>query len=108
MKERAKKPYTIYESDPDAHYRQVYEIDVAAIGLKVACPSLPSNVKDAAELKGIDIDQVVIGSCTNGRIEDLEMAAEILKGKKVALLDQNHHYSGNTENIQRSPQTGLF
>ena len=56
----------------------------ASVGLKVACPSLPSNVKDAAELTGIDIDQVIIGSCTNGRIEDLEMAAEILKGKKCA------------------------
>jgi 3-isopropylmalate/(R)-2-methylmalate dehydratase large subunit len=84
MKERQKKPYTIYESDPDARYQKIHEIDVGTIGLKVACPSLPSNVKDAAELKGIDIDQVVIGSCTNGRIEDFEMAAGILKGKKVA------------------------
>jgi 3-isopropylmalate/(R)-2-methylmalate dehydratase large subunit len=84
MKEHGKKPYTIYESDPDAHYRQVYKIDAASVGLKVACPSLPSNVKDATELKGIDIDQVIIGSCTNGRIEDLEMAAGILKGKKCA------------------------
>jgi 3-isopropylmalate/(R)-2-methylmalate dehydratase large subunit len=84
MKEHGKKPYTIYESDPDAHYRQVYEIDAASIGLKVACPSLPSNVKNATELTGIDIDQVIIGSCTNGRMEDLEMAAEILKGKKCA------------------------
>jgi len=84
MKEHAQKPYKVYESDPDARYRSVYEIDAATIGLKVACPSLPSNVKDAGELKGIEIDQVVIGSCTNGRIEDLEMAAHILKGKKVA------------------------
>jgi 3-isopropylmalate/(R)-2-methylmalate dehydratase large subunit len=84
MKEHAQKPYKIYESDPDARYQSVYEIDAATIGLKVACPSLPSNVKDAAELKGIEIDQVVIGSCTNGRIEDFEMAAQILKGKKVA------------------------
>jgi 3-isopropylmalate/(R)-2-methylmalate dehydratase large subunit len=84
MKEHGKKPYTIYESDPDARYRQVYEIDANSVGLKVACPSLPSNVKDATELTGIDIDQVIIGSCTNGRIEDLGMAAEILKGKKCA------------------------
>ena len=84
IKEHGKKPYTIYESDPDARYRQVYEIDVASIGLKVACPSLPSNVKNTTELTGIEIDQVIIGSCTNGRIEDLEMAAGILKGKKCA------------------------
>ena len=83
MKEHGKKPYTIYESDPDARYREVYEIDAASIGLKVACPSLPSNVKNATELTGIDIDQVIIGSCTNGRIEDLEMAAGILKGKSA-------------------------
>jgi 3-isopropylmalate/(R)-2-methylmalate dehydratase large subunit len=84
MEKHGKKPYTIYNSDPDASYRQVYEIDAASIGLKVACPSLPSNVKNATELAGIDIDQVIIGSCTNGRIEDLEMAAGILKGKKCA------------------------
>ncbi|HVN95009.1 MAG TPA: 3-isopropylmalate dehydratase large subunit [Syntrophorhabdaceae bacterium] len=84
MKEHASKPYTVFESDPDAHYQRVYEIDASRVGLKVACPSLPSNVKDVGELQGIHIDQVVIGSCTNGRIEDLEMAAEILKGREVA------------------------
>lgn len=84
MKEHAVRPYKAYESDADASYRDVFEIDVAKIGFSVACPSLPSNVKDAGELGKIDIDQVVIGSCTNGRLEDLEMAAAILKGKKVA------------------------
>jgi 3-isopropylmalate/(R)-2-methylmalate dehydratase large subunit len=57
---------------------------VSKLGLKVACPSLPSNVKNVEELKGVTIDQSVIGSCTNGRLEDLEMAAKVLKGKKVA------------------------
>jgi len=84
VKGRGKRPHTVYESDKDANYMKVYEIDVNKIGLKVACPSLPSNVKDAGELGHIEIDQSVIGSCTNGRIEDLEIAAEILKGKKVA------------------------
>jgi 3-isopropylmalate/(R)-2-methylmalate dehydratase large subunit len=84
VKGRGKRPYTVYESDKDASYREVYEIDAGKIGLKVACPSLPSNVKDVGELEHIEIDQSVIGSCTNGRIEDLEIAAEILKGKKVA------------------------
>lgn len=84
VKGRGKKPHTVYESDKDASYREVYEIDAGKIGLKVACPSLPSNVKDVGKLGNIEIDQAVIGSCTNGRIEDLEIAAKILKGKKVA------------------------
>ncbi len=84
IKEHSKKPYKVYESDPDAKYKKVFDIDVSTLGLKVSCPSLPSNTKDVAEVAGIAMDQVVIGSCTNGRIEDLAMAAEILKGKKVA------------------------
>jgi len=84
IKNRAKKPYAVLESDGDAHYRDVYEIDVGKLEVKVACPSLPSNVKDAKDLSSIRIDQAVIGSCTNGRIEDLAMAAGILKDKKVA------------------------
>jgi 3-isopropylmalate/(R)-2-methylmalate dehydratase large subunit len=84
VKDHGKKPYRIFESDRDARYRDVFEIDAGKIGLKVACPSLPSNVKDVEELKGTRVDQVVIGSCTNGRPEDLKMAAEILKGRKVA------------------------
>ena len=84
VKDRGKRPSRIYESDPDARYREVIDIDVATVGLKVACPSLPSNVKDAADLGAVAIDQVIIGSCTNGRMEDLEAAVEILKGKKVA------------------------
>jgi len=81
---RGKRPARFYESDKDARYRETIEIDVGTLGLKVACPFLPSNVKDVRELDHVVIDQAVIGSCTNGRIEDLAMAAEILKGKKVA------------------------
>lgn len=84
VKGRARKPYTVFESDEDAQYKEVYEIDAATVGLNVACPSLPSNVKRVEELKGTRIDQVIIGSCTNGRMEDLEIAASILRGKKVA------------------------
>jgi 3-isopropylmalate/(R)-2-methylmalate dehydratase large subunit len=84
VKDRGQRPYTVFESDGDARYREVFEIDAGKIGLKVACPSLPSNVKDVEELGGTHVDQVVIGSCTNGRLEDLAMAAEILKGRKVA------------------------
>jgi 3-isopropylmalate/(R)-2-methylmalate dehydratase large subunit len=81
---RGKRPYRVYESDPDARYRAVTEIDVSTLGLQVALPFLPSNVKNVQEVKNVVIDQAVIGSCTNGRLEDLEIAAEILKGRKVA------------------------
>lgn len=84
VKDRGKRPYTIYESDKDASYKEVYEIDVGKIGPLVALPSLPSNVRSVDEVRDTHIDQVVIGSCTNGRLEDLEIAYELLKGKKVA------------------------
>lgn len=72
-----------YTSDKDAVYEKVYEWDVSKLEPQVACPHLPSNVKPVSELKDLKIDQVVIGSCTNGRISDLRIAAKILKGKKV-------------------------
>lgn len=81
---RAKRPYTVFESDKDAKYREVHEIDVGKLGLQVALPFLPSNAKDVREVRNVAIDQAVIGSCTNGRLEDLAIAAEVLRGKKVA------------------------
>ncbi len=78
------KPYTIVEADVDAHYAQTVEIDLSTLDYTVSCPHLPSNTKTVANLGEIKVDQVVIGSCTNGRIEDLRIAAEILKGKKIA------------------------
>lgn len=72
-----------HSSDPAAGYVQVKEYDVRNIEPLVACPDLPSNVKKAKDMKEMPIDQVVIGSCTNGRISDLEIAAKILRGKKV-------------------------
>ncbi|MGQ9676936.1 MAG: 3-isopropylmalate dehydratase large subunit [Chloroflexota bacterium] len=80
---RASRPYTIYRSDKDAHYEKVIEYDCSQIEPLVACPHLPSNVKPARELSGVSIDQSVIGSCTNGRLEDLRIAARILKGQQV-------------------------
>ncbi len=70
--------------DTDAVYERVVEIDVASLGPVVAQPHLPEKVTQAAAVKGVRIDQVVIGSCTNGRIEDLRLAAEVLRGRKVA------------------------
>lgn len=83
VKPRAKRAYQFYTSDPDAYYTEIKEYDCSQISPMVACPHLPSNVKPARELSYVKIDQVVIGSCTNGRLEDLREAAMILKGKKV-------------------------
>jgi 3-isopropylmalate/(R)-2-methylmalate dehydratase large subunit len=80
----APRKFKVYKSDPDAHYEKIYEYDVSHLEPQVACPHLPSNVKPVSELKNIKLDQVVIGSCTNGRIGDLRIAARILKGKKVS------------------------
>jgi len=71
------------KSDNDAAYERIYEYDISEIEPQVACPHLPSNVKPVSALKNIKLDQVVIGSCTNGRISDLRIAAKILKGKKI-------------------------
>ena len=80
---RMKFPYEFYYSDEDAKYLEVYEIDVTNMELQVAFPHLPENTKPVSEAVNVRIDQAVIGSCTNGRIEDLRIAAEVLKGNKV-------------------------
>jgi 3-isopropylmalate/(R)-2-methylmalate dehydratase large subunit len=80
---RKKRPYTVYESDKDEKYKQVIEYDAAKIEPVVALPHLPSNVKPVSQAGKIKIDQAVIGSCTNGRLEDIRLAAGILKGRKV-------------------------
>lgn len=83
VKGRAKRPYKFYTSDSDAKYVEIREYDCSKIPLTVSCPHLPSNTRPAAELFEIAIDQVVVGSCTNGRLEDLREAAQIIKGRKV-------------------------
>jgi 3-isopropylmalate/(R)-2-methylmalate dehydratase large subunit len=81
---RAKRPWQIYESDPDAHYAEVREYDCAKIEPQIAFPHIPSNTRAVSEAGDIKIDQAIIGSCTNGRIEDLRSAATVLKGRKTA------------------------
>ena len=83
IKGRVKRKSVMYQSDPDAHYTKTYEFNAEEISPQIALPSLPENTKPVEEVSGIKIDQVVIGSCTNGRISDLQIAAKILKGKKV-------------------------
>ena len=87
LDKHAKREYKIYEADKDAEYEEVVDVDLSAIRPIVAFPHLPGNAKTVDEIEAMDkiyIDQVVIGSCTNGRMEDLRKAAAILKGKKVA------------------------
>lgn len=83
IKDRFKRPYQIYQSDPDAAYARTIEYDVSQLEPVVAFPHLPENTRPVSQAGEVWLDQVVIGSCTNGRIEDLQAAAEILKGHKV-------------------------
>jgi 3-isopropylmalate/(R)-2-methylmalate dehydratase large subunit len=81
--ERNRREYVIYRSDDDAEYLKTYEFDVSDLEPQVALPYLPSNVKPISEMEPVKIDQVVIGSCTNGRLEDFHSAAQLLKGRRV-------------------------
>ena len=84
VKDRFPRPMKVYEADPDAEYARTVTIDLSALRPTVSLPHLPSNTKTVDEVKGLPIQQVVIGSCTNGRISDLRAAAAILKGRHVA------------------------
>ena len=84
MKEHSKREYKIYEADDDAEYERVIKIDLSKLKPTVAFPHLPENTKEVGSFEKVKIDQAVIGSCTNGRIGDLRVAAQIMKGKKVS------------------------
>ena len=81
---RISRPWTAYEADPDAEYEKTIEIDLGSIESTVALPHLPSNTKTVKEVAGMEIQQCVIGSCTNGRISDLRIAAKVMEGRHVA------------------------
>ena len=83
MRERVEGEWKVYEPDEDAQYAEVYDIDLSSLRPTVSFPHLPENTKTIDEVGDIPIQQVVIGSCTNGRLEDMAEAAEILKGRKV-------------------------
>lgn len=83
MEEHSKKEYKVYEADEDAEYEKTYTIDLSKIRPTVAFPHLPENTRTIDEVGDIEIQQVIIGSCTNGRIEDLRAAARVLEGRKV-------------------------
>ena len=84
MKKHSKRPFTEYEADSDAEYDEEYTIDLSTLKSTVSFPHLPDNTRTIDEVGDVKIDQVVIGSCTNGRMDDLRIAAKILEGKKVA------------------------
>ena len=84
LKDKVSRPFTAYAADPDAEYEAVYDIDLSQIKLTVAFPHLPENTRTIDEAGEVKIDQCVIGSCTNGRIEDLRAAAEVFRGRHIA------------------------
>jgi 3-isopropylmalate/(R)-2-methylmalate dehydratase large subunit len=84
VSERASRDWKVYQSDLDAHYDKIFNIDASKIDLQVAFPHLPENARSIGEAGGVAIDQVVVGSCTNGRLEDLRVAASVLKDRQVA------------------------
>ena len=84
MKEHSKREFTVYEADEDAEYDETYVIDLSELKPTVSFPHLPSNTRTIDQVGEVKVDQAVIGSCTNGRIEDMRIAAEVLKGRKIA------------------------
>ena len=108
MKEHSTKEFTVYEADEDAEYDEEYTIDLSTLRPTVAFPHLPENTRTIDEVGDVKIDQVVIGSCTNGRIEDMRTAAKIIrrqrssKGCKMSLFSLQHRqfiYSAIEEGI---------
>ena len=108
VKPRAKRPYQLFRSDREAHYGEVREFDVSRINPQVALPHLPSNIKDVRDVGRIEIDQVVIGSCTNGHLDDLRVAARILKGKKIAPSIRLIVIPATQEIYRQALREGLF
>ncbi len=108
VKKRAKSKYKVYKPDEDAEYAKIIEYDVSQIQPQVALPFLPSNIKSVTEIGKIEIDQVVIGSCTNGRLSDLRIAAKILKGRKVHPYVRCIIIPGSQEIYLKALQEGLL
>ena len=108
VESRAKRPYKIYSSDDDAGYDAVIEYDVSQIEPQVAFPHLPENSRPVSEAGNVELDQVIIGSCTNGRMEDLRIAAKVLKGHKVHPDVRLVIIPGTQEIYKQAMKEGLF
>ncbi len=105
---RAQRPYKVYKSDEDAKYARVIEYDCSQIEPTVAFPHLPENTRPISEVGMVEIDQSVIGSCTNGRIEDLRLAAEVFKGHKVHKNVRAVVFPGTQQIYKQAMAEGLF
>lgn len=105
---RAQRPYVFYSSDPDAKYAEVYEFDVTNMEPLVAFPHLPENVRQVSQATEVKIDQAVIGSCTNGRIEDLREAANVFRGQKVHRDVRVIIFPGTQDIYRQAMHEGLF
>lgn len=108
LRSRAQRAYTTYQSDKDAVYSGIIEYDVDTIDPQVACPHSPANVKAVWEVGDVSIDQVVIGSCTNGRIEDLRIAAQVLRGNKIASYVRLIIIPATQDIYRQAMREGLF
>lgn len=109
LKDRAQREYTVVKPDQDAEYEEIIEIDVSQIAPQVAFPSLPENTKGLDEIdEKIEIHQSVIGSCTNGRIEDLRAAAEVFKGQKVNKNVRCLVFPGTQAIYKQAMHEGIF
>ena len=107
MREHSKRDFKVYEADEDAEYEETYRIDLSKLKPTVAFPHLPENTRTIDEAGDIAIDQVVIGSCTNGRTEDMRTAASILKGRKVKKGRPLHRHSGDPGHLPSVHQRRL-
>jgi 3-isopropylmalate/(R)-2-methylmalate dehydratase large subunit len=108
VEKRAKRPYKFFHSDSEAKFSQSLDIDVAKIEPQVAFPHLPSNVRPISAVGNVPIDQVVIGSCTNGRLDDLRVAARVLKGRKRAPFVRLIIIPATQEIYRQAMKEGLF
>lgn len=108
VRERAKGDFTAVKSDPDAHFSKVFEVNASELEPQVAIPPSVDNVKPASEVGDIEIDQAFLGTCTNGRLDDLRIASEILKGKKVKEGVRFVVVPGSQEVYQRALEEGLI
>ncbi len=108
MEGRVQRPWKVFEADPDAAYEHTYTVDLSTLKPTVALPHLPENTREVDSLPRIEIDQAVIGSCTNGRISDLRTAADILKNRKIAPGVRTLIIPGTQEIYLQALQEGLL
>ncbi len=108
IKSRADREVEVIGAEPDAHYEKEYEFSVDALTPQIACPHSPDNVKSVEEVAGAEVDQVFIGSCTNGRFDDLKIAGQILRGRKIAPRVRLIIVPATTEVAAQALHAGLY